>query len=353
MPVCLIGLGSNQGNRRQLLETAVACIAASSQVQGVALSSWRETSPVGGPPGQPFFLNGALAAETSLSPQALLAGLQQIEHDLGRRRGEHWAQRTIDLDLLLYDDLVCDAPGLQLPHPRMAWRRFVLEPAAEVAGAMMHPITGWSVARLLEHLNTTPAYVAVTGPIAAGKTRLARRLAEALSAELIVETPNWPRLAVFYADPASHGWQIELEFLNQRVQLLAAVSPPGASGLPSARTRWIVSDFWFDQSRAFARVWLPPEQRSALLERWQQQRRDVVRPKLVVLLDAPAETLLARTRARGRSCEQQISEAQLEGIRQAILDEAGRPDVGPVLRLRSDDHEAVLAEVLAAVGAME
>ncbi len=351
MPACLIGLGSNQGNRRHLLETAVARIVADAHVQGVALSSWRETAPIGGPPGQPPFLNGALATETMLSPQALLACLQQIENDLGRRRRQRWAPRTIDLDLLLYDDVVCDAPALQLPHPRMAWRRFVLEPAAEVAGAMRHPTTGWSVARLLDHLNTAPAYVAITGPIAAGKTRLARRLAQSLGGELIVERPNWPRLAAFYADPPRHAWQMELEFLDQRVQLLAAVSSPSASGLPGGKTRWTVSDFWFDQSRAVARVWLPPEQRSALLERWRRQRGNVLGPKLVVLLDAPAETLL--TRARGRSCEQQLREAQLEEIRQAILDEAGRPDVGPVLRLRSDDRRAVLAEVLAAVRAME
>ncbi len=353
MPACLIGLGSNQGDRRRLLEAAVARMRAEAQLQSTALSTWHETAPVGGPSGQPRFLNGALAGETSLSPLALLACLRQIEDDLGRRRPQRWGPRTIDLDLLLYDEVVCDAPGLQLPHPRMAWRRFVLEPAAEVAGGMLHPTTGWSVARLLEHLNTTPAYVAITGPIAAGKTRLARRLADALDAKLLAEKPDWRRLAAFYRDPASQGWQMELEFLDQRVRLLAGERSLGAGSLAGSESRWTVSDFWFDQSRAFARVWLAGDERSALLDRWQQQSGEVARPRLVVLRDAPAETLLARVRNRGRACEQALQETQLEEIRQAILDEAGRPGAGPVLRLSGDDEEGALTEVTAAARATE
>ena len=135
-------------------------LVAQPQIAVAAVSCWRETAPVGGPPGQPPFLNGALLAETSLAPHDLLAALQQIENDLGRRRAERWGPRTIDLDLLLYDELVLDTPSLTLPHPRMAWRRFVLEPAAEVAGAMLHPTIGWTIARLLEHLNTARPYVA-------------------------------------------------------------------------------------------------------------------------------------------------------------------------------------------------
>ena len=122
----------------------------------------------------------------------MLACLEQIENRLGRRRTERWGPRTIDLDLLLYDELVLDTPTLVLPHPRMAWRRFVLEPAAEVAGTMLHPTIRWTIARLLEHLNSARPYVAITGPIAAGKTQLAERLAAAISARLMVEQPDGP-----------------------------------------------------------------------------------------------------------------------------------------------------------------
>jgi len=342
MPVCLIGLGSNEGNRRHTLEAAAACLVAHPRIHVAAVSSWRETASVGGPAGQTPFLNGALTAETALPPQDLLALLQQIEHDLGRRRGERWGPRPIDLDLLLYDEATLNTPLLELPHPRMAWRRFVIEPAAEVAATMVHPTTGWTVARLLEHLNTAASYVAITGGIAAGKSHLARRLAEALPAQLIAEEPDWPRLDAFYADPAGQGWPMELEFLNQRAGLLERLEK-----------QWAVSDFWFDQSPAFARAWLPPEQLPAFIDRWKEVRRGVPRPKLIVLLDAPAETLLARLRSRGRPCEQRLTEEQLERIRQAISEQTRQGDVGPVLYLSNAGHDAAFAEVLAAVRGME
>ena len=342
MPVCLIGLGSNEGNRRHKLEAAVARLAAHPRIHVAAVSSWRETASVGGRLGQPTFLNGALTAETTLPPQDLLALLQQIERDLGRSPGERWGPRPIDLDLLLYDEATLNTPLLELPHPRMAWRRFVIEPAAEVAGTMVHPTTGWTVARLLEHLNTAASYVAITGGIAAGKSHLARRLAETLPAQLIAEEPDWPRLDAFYADPTGQGWPMELEFLNQRAGLLERIEK-----------QWAVSDFWFDQSPAFARAWLPPEQLPAFIDRWKEVRRGVPRPKLIVLLDAPAETLLARLRARGRPCEQRLTEQQLERIRQALSEQAHQGDVGPVLRLSNANRDAALTEVLAAVRAAE
>ena len=90
-----------------------------------------------------------------------------------------------------------------------------------------------------------------------------------------------------------------------------------------------MSDFWFDQSAAFARAWLPAEQLPAYLEQYEQLRRDVVRPKLIVLLDAPAEELLARVRGRGRGCERRLTAEQLDRIRQAVREQAGRPELGP------------------------
>ena len=96
----------------------------------------------------------------------------------------------------------------------------MLEPAAEVAGAMLHPTIRWTIARLLRTSTRHARYVAVTGPIAAGKTRLAKRLAAAISGRLIVERPDWARLGAFYADPAGQGLETELEFLNERARLL-------------------------------------------------------------------------------------------------------------------------------------
>lgn len=347
MACCLIGLGSNVGDRRKALDGAAERLCGHPQMRMVGKSRWHETSAVGGPAGQPAYLNGAVVVDTPLGPLDVLETLQGIEADFGRLRGQHWGPRTVDLDLLLYDELVLQTASLQLPHPRMAWRRFVLEPAAEVAGRMVHPTTGWTVARLLEHLDTADPYVALTGSIGAGKTRLAERLAERFSARLIGERPDLGLLETFYADPASHGWETELEFLRQRARLLAADSPPWAG-----TKRLAVSDFWFDQSLAFARVWLPPERLKAFAIRWEHRRRGVVRPKLIVLLDAPGELLLKRVLDRGRRCELGLSRRRLEQIRRSVLEQAGLPDQGPVLKLAAGDWDRAFEEVCAAVEAI-
>jgi deoxyguanosine kinase len=114
-----------------------------------------------------------------------------------------------------------------------------------------------------------------------------------------------------------------------------------------------VSDFWFDQSAAFARAWLPVKQLDAYLEQWERLRQTVVRPWLIVSLDAPPDVLLARIRLRGRPCERHLTAEQLDRIRQAVIEQIGYPDLGPVLRSAIDDPEAVFAEVLAAVRGME
>ena len=391
MPVCLIGLGSNQGDRGAVLAAAIEKLADHPRIELVAQSALGETAAIGGPKNQPPFLNGALKLETSLRPRELFEYMQRIETELGRRREERWGPRTIDLDLLLYGELTLDSPELTLPHPRMAWRRFVLEPAAEIAGKMIHPITYCSVARLLEHINTTPPYIAITGGIAAGKSRLAERLADELPARLIEERPDWKRLESFYADPSASAWETEMEFLEHRVELLRNVqknsrglTAPGESPLSDDNTqnttgaapgavsprlffnkenspffngenspRWSVSDFWFDQSAAFARAWLPEERFDEYAERFGRLLPTVVRPRLIVLLDEPADTLLDRVRMRGRSCERRLTVEQLDRIRREVAGRAASPGIGPVLRFQGEDHGTVVAEALAAAKATE
>src|SRR5262245_61591647 len=142
MPAALIGLGSNLADRRHMLDRAIRQLQATPGIEKVTASSWISSRPIGGPSGQGEFLNGAALVETSLAPAALWSRLQKIETALGRTRAERWSPRTIDLDLLLYDDLVlgpqppANTVELCIPHPRMAFRRFVLEPAAQVAPDM-------------------------------------------------------------------------------------------------------------------------------------------------------------------------------------------------------------------------
>jgi len=348
MPSCLIGLGSNLGNRAETLQQAVECLKQHPQTSALRCSSWHETPPIGGPAGQASFLNAAAVIDTTLSPHSLLEAMQQIESRLGRRRRQRWGPRTIDLDLLLYGDTVLETPPLVLPHPSMAWRRFVLEPAVEVAAATVHPIIGWTIARLLEHLDAAVPYVAITGGIGVGKTHLAAQLSEYTSGGLIAEELDLERLDRFYADPASHAWATELEFVEQRTRLLAADSPRWSS-----ETKPAVSDFWFDQSLAFARVWLPADEYEAYRQHWAKARAKVVRPKLIVLLDAPAKRLHERVRRRGRRCERNLTEEQLQRIRRAVVAEAAGPDHGPVLKLSERDPRRTLQEVTAALEAMQ
>jgi len=128
-----VGLGANLGDRERTLRTAVEALASKPQIEILGVSSLRETEPVGPITEQPRFLNGAVALETSLSARSLLALLLEIEAAYGRvREGRAGGPRTLDLDLLLYGEERIDEPGLQVPHPRLHERAFVLEPLAEL-----------------------------------------------------------------------------------------------------------------------------------------------------------------------------------------------------------------------------
>lgn len=141
-----IALGSNLGDRAGHLRRALALLGGTPGVRVVAVSSFHETDPVGDAD-QPRFLNAAAHLATSRSPRDLLEVLLGVERELGRvrRPAERWGPRTIDLDLLLMGDLVVEEPGLTLPHPRMHERAFVLEPLAEIAAGVVHPVLKRSI----------------------------------------------------------------------------------------------------------------------------------------------------------------------------------------------------------------
>lgn len=152
MATAYIALGSNLGDRAATLHAALERLGALGTVE--AVSPFLETDPVGYTE-QPRFLNAAARLRTTLSPEDVLRGLLGIEAALGRVRTLRWGPRTIDLDLLLYDDMVLHDPGLSLPHPRLHERRFVLEPLAAIAPDAVHPLLHRAVRELLADLDAT------------------------------------------------------------------------------------------------------------------------------------------------------------------------------------------------------
>lgn len=148
-----IGLGSNLGDRELALRQSLDELGRCEGVEVVKVSPFIETEPVGGPP-QGKFLNAAAELRTNLDVRSLLEKLHEVERRFGRVRAERWGPRTLDIDLLLYDNLVLDSKEVTVPHPRMHLRSFVLEPLSEIAPQAMHPVLGKTISELVRGLRT-------------------------------------------------------------------------------------------------------------------------------------------------------------------------------------------------------
>jgi 2-amino-4-hydroxy-6-hydroxymethyldihydropteridine diphosphokinase len=151
--IAYIGLGSNLGDRLETLRRAVSLLEqrASATRGALLVSSLYETAAIGGPPDQPPYLNAVAQLPTILAPRALIPALLEIEASLGRVRRARHESRVIDLDLLLYGDQRIDEPNLVVPHPEMSQRSFVLEPLADLAPELTHPVLGRTIRQLASH----------------------------------------------------------------------------------------------------------------------------------------------------------------------------------------------------------
>jgi 2-amino-4-hydroxy-6-hydroxymethyldihydropteridine diphosphokinase len=157
MARAFLALGSNLGDRQRFLDEAVRRLRAVPGLTVRRVSPYYETAPVGGPAGSGAYLNAVAEADTSLPPDQVLRTLLEIERQLGRIRSEPNAPRNLDLDLLLYDDLVRHSPDPVVPHPRLHERRFVLQPLADLAGELVHPTIKKPIRELLAGLPPDPA----------------------------------------------------------------------------------------------------------------------------------------------------------------------------------------------------
>ncbi|WP_404800352.1 2-amino-4-hydroxy-6-hydroxymethyldihydropteridine diphosphokinase [Amazonocrinis nigriterrae] len=154
---CAIALGSNMGESGAILAAAIETLAQTPGIMLKATSSWYITKAIGPP--QPDYLNGCAILEVEQPPQQLLETLLATEQKFGRVRSQHWGPRSLDLDLLLYDDLILDTPTLQIPHPRMCDRAFVLVPLAEIAPNWTEPVSGRLVKDLLKDVDCSDVHL--------------------------------------------------------------------------------------------------------------------------------------------------------------------------------------------------
>ena len=157
MKNCAIALGSNLGDSRAILAQAVETLAQTPGIILKAQSSLYQTKAVGPP--QPDYLNAAVILQVEMTPQLLLAALLAIENKFGRIRTQRWGARSLDLDLLLYDDLIFDTPNLQIPHPRMCDRAFVLVPLASIAPNWIEPISRLQIQELVKQVDCSDVHL--------------------------------------------------------------------------------------------------------------------------------------------------------------------------------------------------
>ena len=301
-----IGLGSNLGDRENYIDEALKMIAGAEHVDFCRVSDIIETVALSSSE-QPKFLNAVAELKTTLSAADLHKMLTKIENKLGRARRGHWWSRTIDLDLLLFGEEILESPDLTIPHQQMHLRSFVLKGLCQLNGEMLHPVMKVSFNELYERLNgcdfaldpDKPQLVSIAGNIGAGKTTLAKKLAEWFGCELLLEPYDKnPFLPDVYAGKKELALDSELYFLTSRARQL------DPNKLEDGRI--CISDYVFDKELIFARRLLNRQQIALHKEIYPKFTAQVTVPAMVIYMHDPAQNCLERIHSRNRPYEQQI-----------------------------------------------
>ncbi|WP_317047743.1 2-amino-4-hydroxy-6-hydroxymethyldihydropteridine diphosphokinase [Marinirhabdus gelatinilytica] len=329
-------MGSNMGNRFEYLQRAVDAVF--TEIGAIhKISSVYET-PALGFDGDAF-LNCVLWVRTTLTAKQTLKAIQKIEGKLGRNRAatlQTYIPRTIDIDILLYNDEAFAEKNLQVPHPRMQDRRFVLQPLAEVNGQLRHPVLKDNVIKLLSKTKDESQiakqskwlrnpkqdydisrlnYIAIEGNIGAGKTSLATKLATDFNAKLILERfKDNPFLPKFYEDQQRYAFPLEMSFLADRYQqLLEDITQFDLF------KDCVVADYDAYKSLIFAKVTLAEEEYNLYKKLFHLMHKELPKPDVYVYLYQNTERLLENIQKRGRKYEKGIAPEYLQKINEGYL----------------------------------
>jgi len=331
----ILSVGSNQGNRLATIEACIELI--HKEVAVVVKVSKIYEAPAWGFESEPFY-NAAILIHTSKSAQKILKQVLKVEKTLGRVRSKDlgYQARIIDVDIIAFDEEIIATENLQIPHPLLQDRKFVLQPMLDLGFNWEHPILKKSVVQLLAqtedvsellavHSITAPIerlalqqfnYIAIEGNIGAGKTTLASKLAEDCNAKLVLERfADNPFLPKFYKDQSRYAFPLEMSFLADRYQQLS-----DDLAQFDLFKDFVVADYHIFKSLIFAKVTLQEDEFRLYKTMFDIIHKEMPKPDLYVYLYQNTERLLANIKKRGRSYEQEIPADYLEKINQGYLD---------------------------------
>ncbi|GER60975.1 2-amino-4-hydroxy-6-hydroxymethyldihydropteridine diphosphokinase [Patiriisocius marinus] len=285
------------------------------------------------------FLNCVVEVSTIMTSSKTLKTVLAIEKKLGRERAEveGYTSRVIDIDILLYNDDVIESKSLQVPHPRIQERKFVLQPLVEINSSLFHPSFKQSFVTLLEQTSDTSTivkqskwlrnprsdydfsninYIAIEGNIGAGKTSLAHLISNDFNAKLILERfKDNPFLPKFYEDQQRYAFPLEMSFLADRYQqLLEDIKQFDLF------KDYVVADYDVYKSLIFAKVTLQPEEYNLYKKLFHLMHKELAKPDVYIYLYQNTERLLANIKKRGRSYEKSIEAEYLQKINDGYLE---------------------------------